>query len=44
MFSISVENIPEYYRNLLLLIILNGTSSLYNLRAYLYVNKVSSNV
>ena len=44
MFSISVENTPEYYRNVLFLLMLKGTFSLYNLRAYLYVNNVSSNV
>jgi len=44
MFSSFVENKMEYYRNVLLLIILKGTFFLSNLRFFVCVNNVSTEV
>ena len=44
MFSYMVEDTLEYCRNLLLLIILKGKFFLCNLRVFVYVNNVSSNI
>ena len=44
MFNNSVENTPEYYRNMLVLIILKGSFLLSNLRGLVHANTVASNV
>jgi len=43
-FSSFVENTLEYYRNVLLLIILKGLYSPSNLRDLVYVNNITKNV